>query len=232
MDKTQQQSNLSPHGKNIEISKQSLKLTDVQREVIIGTLLGDASMSLRKGKPCYSIKFEQGEDHVDYVNHLYELFEPFVGTPPTWRWIDKDKTRRALWFRTYRHDSLIFYWNLFYRSPGPQGLRPGGEEKRKIVSKTIGKLLTPRVLAYWFMDDGNQTSDNKTYYLNTQGFSKHESEMLCELFKEKFNIIASVHKDKESWRIYVWCESSETFRTLVEPYVISCFDYRLKLKIV
>ena len=114
------------------------------------------------------------------------------------------------------------------------GLRPGSEEKRKIVSKTICKLLTPRVLAYWFMDrdDGSQTSDNKTYYLNTQGFYKHESEMLCELLKDKFGITASVHKDKKGWRIYIWCESSETFRTLVEPYVISCFDYRLKLKIV
>ena len=205
-------------GKQLEIYKLSLKLTDVQREVIIGTLLGDASMSLRNGKPCYSIKFEQGEANADYVNHLYELFEPFTGTPPAWRWIDKNRTRRARWFRTYRHDSLIFYWNLFYVLDG-----------RKIVSKKIAKFITPRVLAYWFMDDGNQTSDSKTYCLNTQGFSKHESEMLCEILKEKFKITASVNKDKDSWRIYVWRESAETFRALVEPYVLSCFDYRLKI---
>lgn len=204
-------------GKELEIYKQSLKLTDVQREIIIGTLLGDASMSLRKGMPCYSIKFEQSEEHADYIYHLYEIFEPFTGTPPALRWIDRNHTRRAVWFRTYRHDSLIFYWNLFY----------AGE--RKSLPKNIAKFLTPRVLAYWFMDDGNQTSDHKSYNINTQGFEKHESEKLCEILKEKFNITASINKDKDSWRIYIWRESAETFRTLVEPYVLSCFDYRLKL---
>lgn len=216
---TDQQRNL--RNKELENYKKSLRLTDVQREVIIGTLLGDASMSLRKGKPCYSIKFEQGEQHADYVNHLYELFEPFTGTPPAWRWIDNKRTRRALWFRTYRHDSLIFYWNLFYSE--------AFEDKRKIVPKNIAKFITPRVLAYWFMDDGNLTSDKKTYCINTQGFSKHESEMLCEILKKKFNITASVNKDKDSWRIYIWSHSAETFRTLVEPYVLCCFDYRLKI---
>jgi hypothetical protein len=214
---TQQQRKL--RGKKLEIYKQSLQLTDLQREVLIGTLLGDSSMSLREGKPCYSIKFEQGEAHAEYVTHLYEIFEPFTGTSPKWRWIDSEHKRRALWFRTYRHDSLIFYYNLFYEGEG--------EHRRKIVPKNIAKFLTPRVMAYWFMDDGNQTSDKLTYCINTQGFKQHESQMLCNVLKEKYNITASLNKDKDSWRIYIWRESAVSFRTLVEPYVLSCFHYRL-----
>lgn len=211
----------SIRGNALENYKKDLKLTDTQREIIVGTLLGDASMSLRSGRPHYSIKFEQGEAHVDYVNHLYSIFEPYTGTPPTWRYIDKDRRRRALWFRTYRHNDFIFYWNLFYEGTG--------ENRRKVVPKNIGKLLTARALAYWFMDDGNQTSDHKTYYLNTQGFQKSESDTLCELLKEKFNIIASVHKDKGYWRIYIWRESALAFKTLIEPYVQECFAYRLNI---
>jgi hypothetical protein len=208
-------------GKKLEIYKKTLRLTKLQKEIIIGTLLGDSSMSLREGKPCYSIKFEQGEEHADYVTHLYEIFADFTGTPPSWRWIDRQKTRRALWFRTYRHDELIFYCNLFYQGTG--------EDRRKIVPKNIENFITPRVLAYWFMDDGNKTSDQKTYCINTQGFMKHESELLCDILRTKFNVIASVNKDKNSWRIYIWRESTETFKTLVEPYVINCFSYRLNI---
>lgn len=216
---TQQPKDL--RGKQLEEYKKTLNLTSEQREVIIGTLLGDASMSLRNGKPCYNIKFEQGEEHADYINHLYEIFEPFTGTPPAWRWIDKKKTRRARWFRTYRHDSFIYYWNLFYGC--------SSEEKRKIVPKNIDKLITPRVLAYWFMDDGSLDTSGRCYYLHTQGFQRSESEMLCEVLKQKLNIIATVQKDKDSWRIYIRRESAEAFRTLIKPYILSCFNYRIEL---
>lgn len=212
------------HGKQLEFYKKTLQLTDIQRETIIGTLLGDASMSLRSGRPHYSLKFEQGEAHAEYVNHLYEIFEPFTGTPPKWRYIDKEHRRRALWFRTYRHDQLIFYWNLFYRDYSNSPI-----ETRKIVPTNIGKFITPRSLAYWFMDDGSKTSDKKSFVLNTQGFQKHECQRLCQVLKQEFNIIASVNKDNNKWRIYIWRQSAKTFRTLIEPYVLDCFAYRLNI---
>jgi DNA-binding transcriptional regulator WhiA len=208
-------------GNALENYKKSLKFTDTQREIIVGTLLGDASMSLRSGKPHYSIKFEQGEAHADYVNHLYDIFEPYTGTPPSWRYIDKEQTRRALWFRTYSHDDFIYYWNLFYSGTG--------NERKKVVSKHIDKHLTARALAYWFMDDGSKTSDSKTYHLNTQSFQKHEVKMLCDILKAKFNIIGTVNKDKDRWRIYIWRESAQAFKTLIEPYVLDCFAYRLNI---
>ena len=83
--------------------KNKLELTSEQKEVLIGTLLGDSSMSIRSDKPHYSVKFEQGEAHKDYVDHLYQIFEPYTGSPPSMRFIDSKKTRRAYWFRTYRH---------------------------------------------------------------------------------------------------------------------------------
>lgn len=209
-------------GKELEYYKKVLQLTDVQKEVLIGTLLGDASMSLRDGRPHYSVKFEQGAANAAYIEHLYQIFEQFTGSPPKYRFIDNEQKRRALWFRTYRHDQLIFYWNLFYRTSKTSKVR-----KVKIVPINISKFLTPRAVAYWFMDDGNLTSNFRSFVLNTQGFEKHESKILCEVLRKNFNIIASVNKDKEKWRIYIWQESAETFRTLVKPYVLDCFAYKL-----
>jgi hypothetical protein len=79
------------------------------------------------------------------------ILEPYVGTPPRRRTFENDfhktKPGQSVWFRTYAHESLLFYENLFY-------IR-NQEDKRSNVCLNIHKLLTPRALAYWFMDDGS-----------------------------------------------------------------------------
>jgi len=217
-------------GLALERYKQTLKLNDQQREVLIGTLLGDASMSLRNGKPHYSIKFEQKAAKQSYVHHLYQIFEPFVGVPPSPRFLKNEETNlseelkdniNSYWFRTYEHKSLIFYYNYFYK------IKNG--KKVKIVPKTIHKFLTARALAYWFMDDGtfNFNGNKKSYLFSTQGFEKFECERLCEALQVNFNISAVVHKDKNKWRIYILAKSSDLFKTLVKPYIHSDFYYKL-----
>lgn len=185
--------------------KDKLELTSEQKEVLIGTLLGDSSMSIRSGKPHYSVKFEQGESHKDYVDHLYQIFEPYTGSPPSMRFIDSKKTRRAYGFRTYQHKHFMYYFHLFYvispnREPNIYGENTSPKfNKIKIVPKNIHKYLTPRVLAYWFMDDGTfhrsphiYGAKQKNYLFSTQGFQKYEVKRLCDALRYKFNIRANV----------------------------------------
>jgi len=47
---------------------------DLQKDILIGTLLGDASMQAMKGNQESNIKFEQTLSRVDYIQHLYEQF--------------------------------------------------------------------------------------------------------------------------------------------------------------
>jgi hypothetical protein len=100
------------YGEKLKAYKLELSLTKVQKEVLIGTLLGDASISCRLGKPVYSVKFEQKHTQVDYINHLHLVFEPFVGTSPQMRTITNDYHKtpgQSCWFRTYSHISLKYY---------------------------------------------------------------------------------------------------------------------------
>lgn len=62
-------------GKFLEIYKANLVLSKFQREVLIGTLLGDATMPKQKNKTSYNIKFEQSIKNEEYINHLYDLFK-------------------------------------------------------------------------------------------------------------------------------------------------------------
>ena len=59
--------------------KQTITLNQVQKEVIVGTLLGDASIPLRRGKPRLCVQFGQTIASADYILHLYDIFHNPVG---------------------------------------------------------------------------------------------------------------------------------------------------------
>lgn len=203
--------------------KMTLQLTEGQREVLIGTLLGDASFSQRDNLPHYSVKFEQSELHEQYVHHLFDIFYPFVGTGPRRR--GKRTTNQSAWFRTIQHDSLIFYWDMFYVCTNGNGKM----EKCKIVPKNIHKFLTPKALAYWFMDDGtfDLSSGSKSYVFSTQGYKKDECEILRKALKKNFNIERTLQQDSPGWKLYVLRKYSPQFRELVRPHILDCFKHKL-----
>ena len=199
-------------------------LTEEQKEIIIGTMLGDATIPRRdKGaRPGKSIKFDQRLQVYPYVHHLYNVFQPLVGTGPKVAY-RSSSGKYSIWFRTYAHDSILFYHNLFYVQD------PSTEKFVKRVPPDIHKYLTARSLAYWFMDDGtyNYNRNTKNYLFSTQGFKKHEVEILCKALKTCFDISANVHKDREYYRIYIKVESSSLFLQLIDPYILSVFRYKL-----
>ena len=52
-------------------NKQTITLNAIQKEVIVGTLLGDASMPLDRGKPKLHVEFQQTIARGLYIWHLY-----------------------------------------------------------------------------------------------------------------------------------------------------------------
>ncbi len=209
-------------GKALIEYKQNLTISPCQKDIIVGTLLGDASMRRNKGNPIYAIKFEQGIKNKEYIEHLYQVFESYCGTVPKERFIDKEKTLKSIGFTTYRHDNFIFYYNYFYEIQGNKTV--------KVIRKDIHKFLTPKAVAYWFMDDGTyhiNPSGNRNYLFSTQGFQKFECQRLCDALKLNFNIDSNVHKDKDKWRIYVVLSSSQKLFDLIEPFIHNDFKYKL-----
>lgn len=60
---------------------ETLKLSKLQREVLIGILLGDGALVGNKYKNKYSLNFLQSDKHKVYVYHLYEIFKNFTLSP-------------------------------------------------------------------------------------------------------------------------------------------------------
>ena len=202
----------------IEEYKKSLSLTQEQREIIVGKILGDGHLETMNGGKTYRLKIEQSAYQKDYVYWMYEIFKSWIHQEPKLKIKNKnDKQFFSYWFNTYASGQLRFYGQQFY---------PNG---KKVIPKIIKKLLTPRVLAIWFMDDGSFKSiKHRTFIIHTIGYKKRELLFVVEVLKEKFGISASLHKQfGNRWRIYVNSGSASKFKEVIEPYVIPSLRYKL-----
>ena len=201
------------HSRKIERTKSSLKLSDEQREVLVGLLLGDAHLETQNDGKTYRVKFEYSIKHRLYANHLYEIFREWVLTPPQ---IKQDKTHNNIWFQTVSHGAFRFYAHQFY------------DGKNKCVPKLIHHYLTNKSVAYWFMDDGSiKSHESKGVIFNTQYFVKRDVQRLIKCLQNYFDLEASVRKQKDGLQIYISGKSYERFLEIVFPYVHTSMHYKI-----
>ena len=205
------------YSQKVEGYKKGLKLSQKQREVLIGLMLGDACLETQNKGRTYRLKVEQSEQHRKYVYHLYELFKEWVLTPPRGREVISRGCKSInLVFQTVSHGSFRFYAHQFYK------------DGRKQVPKLIHRWLTPVSLAYWFMDDGSiKSKESKGVILNTHAFYRSEIERLVRALESVFGLQAKERKQKHGYQIYISGHSYERFKELVEPYVIESMRYKL-----
>jgi hypothetical protein len=202
----------------VEEYKATLALTQEQRESLIGLLLGDACLETSNQGRTFRLKFEQSAYHEAYVRHLHELFRPWVLTVPRAR--NKSAStgaRTTSWFfQTVSHGAFRFYAQQFYVLG------------KKRVPKLIHRWLTPRGLAYWFMDDGSmKSSQSKGVIFNTQGFAAQDVRRLSDVLQAKFGLQTSVRHQRDGDQIYVSGRSFERFVELVGPFVIPEMRYKI-----
>jgi LAGLIDADG DNA endonuclease family protein len=197
----------------IENKKSSMKLTDIQRETLIGLLLGDAHLETQNKGRTYRIKFEYSVKQREYLDHLYELFEEWTLSPPRTK---SDSTHNNVCFQTVSHSAFRFYAHQFY------------DERKKRVPENIHRFLTPRAIAYWYMDDGSiKSKDSKGVIFNTQCFTREEVARLVEALQRDFGLEAKERRQPEGWQIYISGKSYERFREIVDPYVIDSMRYKI-----
>ena len=194
------------------------KLTKEQREVIIGILLGDAHLETTNGRT-YRLKVEGSWKHREYIWHLYEVLKTLATSEPKERVREyKGKRYRKVWFNTHYTGRLRFFAHQFYR------------DGRKVVPRLIHRWLTPRALAYWFMDDGSiKSHQTRGLIINTQGFSRKEVERLVKVLREKYGLKCKERRQREGYQIYISAESYQRFKEIVQEYMHPSMMYKLSL---
>ncbi len=192
-------------------------LTPLQREVLIGLLLGDGHLETQNGGKTYRLKVEHSIDQKDYTIWLFQLFLPLCEQIVLY---EKEKNgKKYVGFRTRSIGIFRFYAQQFYTV------------KKKVMPGMIKKLLSETAIAVWFLDDGSKKSArHKTYIIHSLGFSKKELLMIQKVFQERFSIEVSLHLQKQKhYRLYVQSKSATRFREIIEPYVLKFQSMKHKL---
>ena len=198
--------------KELNEYKNNLKLTEEQKEILIGGLLGD--LSLRKIGNYSRLVVEQ--KNKEYLFHLYEIFKDFTRTPPKERLQQRLETSeiKATWyFSTISHPEFENYYQLFYKN------------KIKIIPENINNLLTVRGLAYWYMDDGSNKYPG--YMLSTACFSEEEHNILKNYFLT-LDIYITIYNNKYR-SIYISTKNNSNliFLNLIKPYIVTSMLYKI-----
>lgn len=192
------------------------------KEVIVGSLLGDANIELRGRSTNSRFKISQSTKHQDYFYMLFKIFSQFCSNPVfSYTYLDKrtNKNYKSLTLRTKAFPLFTEYYNLFYLN----GV--------KIIPNNIGDLLTPLALAHFIMQDGSYHKVSKGVTLCTDSFKKEEVELLLSVLEKNFNLICTIQKAPNNklnrFRIYISAKSLPILRTLVQSHFHPSMLYKL-----
>lgn len=197
---------------NWSIQSSKYKLSQVQKEVLDGTMLGDGSISVARGRVNSGLKFTHSFKQKEWALRKLSVFENFVPT-------HRDSTTKD------GYDVVSCQTAI---TPEMKNERKrwydGGS---KIVPDDL--KLSFLTMAVWYMDDGciiNEGSPTPTARFATDGFSHNDVGRLVEKIKE-LGISTYVVKSGLAQRICVSASSAKAFFEGIEKYVIPEMRYKL-----
>jgi len=198
------------------------QLNSIQEEILVGILLGDAS--LERGKSTYNtrLRIEQSlESHKAYLYFLYSFFIDMTKTPPASPSRNPDKRTGKVYnsikFQTLSFPCLNKFYELFYNN------------NIKIVPVNIAELLTARSLAFWIADDGGKSFYGQTI-LHTNSFTFAEIELLQAALLTNFNLRTRVEEKRPGqWIIIIPVKQETSLADIVKPFMPESMMYKLHL---
>ena len=195
----------------IRLLRQNFSLSNYQKSILVGTLLGDGSLYSDGWSKNYRLQIAQGNDQKDYLLWKFNQFRNCCVSEPSYQECNKSWRIRTISHKEFNHYAEMFYF-----------------ENRKIIPQNISEHLDSLAMAIWFMDDGAKGPHNIGYILNTQSFTYVENEFLRSILINKFSLKSiSIHKDKKWFRLYIRRDSENDFKNLINQYVIPSMRYKL-----
>lgn len=203
--------------RKFEIIKK-VPFTKEQKEMIIGTLLGDGCITPHGGKnKSYRLTISHCEKQKDLVLTKKAILGNFVNNVR--KKIDKRGNSTMYEFTTVTHNEFKFYYDLFYNNG------------KKEIKDSLINYITPRSLAFWIMDDGSFDKRKFTSRLHTEGFNEAENIKLQSFLKAGFNVKSKVCKYNRNGKEYCYIsinkENTIKLSKIVEEYFVDCMKYKI-----
>lgn len=211
--------------KFIQRKKTEKAITQRQKEIIYGSLMGDA----KRVSPS-SVGFGHCLAQEDYIKWKYDEMKG-LRSDPSYKKTKSYDNRSGEY-----HEAIRFYTKA-------------NSDVEEIVSKfyTKDKQITPSILenitelglAVWFMDDGNtdwrykrrkkfpHRENNPEIKICTDSFNLDSIMTIEYWFKYKWGINCHRRQRGNGWRIIIDSDSRNNFFNLIKPHIIPSMMYKV-----
>ncbi|MBI2552505.1 hypothetical protein HYW17_04375 [Candidatus Uhrbacteria bacterium] len=189
-------------------------LNPLQEQLIIGSLLGDGSLTATGGGKRYRFTVSHGSKQKEYLFWKYEILKDYVRTPPRLQ-----SNANAWKFNTISRPEFTDLRACFY------------QERQKIVPDTIEHLIgIPQVMAIWYMDDGNLRREYGNIYgcmLNSHSFTYEDNQKVSRWLYQRYGLKSVLQRNHEKYRLYFGAGSWKQLCTIIAPYILPSMRYKL-----
>lgn len=184
-------------------------LTQLQRSIIIGSLLGDGYLRIVPRRKNAFLEINHSYSQKEYVDWTFEMLKSICKSGPKMR--NGNGGRIAYRFTTRQMPDITELFRMFY-----------ADGKKQIPNNL---RLDPIMLAVWFMDDGSKCGTSSVYF-NTQQFDSQDQEKCMKMLFE-LGIESGLNKDKEYSRVRIKASSIPKLFSLVSPHIIPSMKYKM-----
>jgi len=186
-------------------------LTEVQQAVVLGSVLGDASLPvIGTGNAFFQVGHSVKQ--VAYLEYKRGLLAPFASGIDIHRRYD---ARYGHTYETHRFHTQCHWWLSLLR----ESLYVAG--KKELTDDAIQRL-TPCALAFWFMDDGG-LSNGSTLSICTVSFSPTQVAKAANRFAGW-----GLDAWEKKGRLWMSARSKRCFRELIRPWLHESMAYKVR----
>lgn len=202
----------------------SMWLNDDQLQVVVGSYLGDGSLSRisnREDEALFRLKIQHGAAQTDYLQSKMEVLRP-------------DNFKLSIIEQNgYSGKPAVAAATLAFGLPTQPKSDKGRAVSKSTIDKDFVNLLNVKGLAIWFMDDGSKFSKNNGGCLHTESMDLDSCEFLAAMLLTKFDLHVTVSqvtvKSKTKTYNYLRFNKENYLKLckLIAPYVFPSMSYKI-----
>ena len=203
----------------IKINKRPINhiFTDIEFQVLLGSLLGDGCISKKyyKNGGC-TLKISHCIAQKEYLEYKHSLLKDIVY--PIKCYTEKDSRLKSgenteYMFYTKSILELVQFRNNWYIPD-------------KHIYKPDVYKLSSLGLAIWYMDDGFKNNPYGGCTLCTNSFNIEDLNILIDVLQTNFDLHATIIPSNNC--LYIHSNEFSKFVNIIKPYIIPCMEYKIQ----
>ena len=198
-----------------------MNLTNRQKAILVGTLLGDASLQ-KTGMKNARLRLEHGIKQKEYLLFKGEQFPKLFSTKPEFIERIHPLTRQIYGYWRWQSNAspVLGKWRELFYGKG-----------KKYIPENLSEILTdPLSLAVWYMDDGFYDPVQKHSFIYLGRVTRPEAEVSKEAILKNFNIVTKVYDKKEKgFALFFSVSETRKLHKAISEHILPSLGYKISL---